>query len=144
MQVLTWKLTISQNPSKSVHVVSFSPRLNSQLSTSPSNCLNLSAISSLVWPIVVRIRSLADSNKKTIKKVQLGIIHHFTTVLSKYLKSLEFVYCLNYVHLLQTCNTVQMEPTYPLNCSKLASFKKSVTISKSLRLALMTHLHFPR
>lgn len=68
MQVHTWKLTISQNPSRSVHVVSFSPRLNSQLSTSPSNCLNLSPMSSLVCPTVVRIWSLAGSNKK--KKIQ--------------------------------------------------------------------------
>lgn len=141
MQVHTWKLIISQNPSKSVHVVSFSPRLNSQLSTSPSNCSNLSARSSLVWPVVVRIRSLANSNKET-KKVHLGIIHHCILDLNMYLKGLEFGYCLNYVHLLQTCNTILTEQTYPLNSSELASFK--MLIFKSLRWALVSHFHSPK
>lgn len=123
MKTHTWKWTISQNPSKSEHVVSFSPRLNSQLSTSPSNCLNLSAMSSLVWPTVVRMRSLADSNEKTAKYVYLGPSHRFTIDLSKCLKSLEFVYCLSYVLPLQICDTIQTERSYPNELLQTCAFQ---------------------
>lgn len=51
---------MSQNPCKSVHVVTFSPLENSQSSTSPLNCLKRSFINSLAWPTAVRMRSLTE------------------------------------------------------------------------------------
>lgn len=49
---------MSQNPCRSVQVVTFSPLANSQSSTSPLNCLKRSFIKSRAWPTAVRIRSL--------------------------------------------------------------------------------------
>lgn len=64
---------MSQKPCRSVQVVTFSPRLSSQSSTRPLNCLKRSFISSLAWPTAVRIRSLTvtESQRRWVKTAQL-------------------------------------------------------------------------
>lgn len=72
---------MSQNPCRSVHVVTFSPLANSQSSTSPLNCLKRSFISSLAWPTAVRIRSLTEQTgfcEGMSLQPQLGSAHRWT------------------------------------------------------------------
>lgn len=76
---------MSQNPCRSVHVVIFSPRPRSQSSTRPVNCLKRSFISSLAWPMAVRMPSLTEHTKKNSvilymsSTVLLSLVHwsHF-------------------------------------------------------------------